>query len=73
VTTTVEGAVNQAPQELLRSLPGVTSKNVRYLAQRVRNMEELVAMEPAEVEKLIGVEAGRQLVGFLTKDARQEL
>ncbi|GAA5899699.1 ssDNA endodeoxyribonuclease RAD1 [Sporobolomyces salmoneus] len=59
---------NIAPQEMLRSLPGVTSSNYRHLSGKVENMEELTRLELNELQQLIGNEPGKQLHGFLTSD-----
>ncbi|GAA6043104.1 hypothetical protein JCM8097_008424 [Rhodosporidiobolus ruineniae] len=63
-----EAALNLAPQEILRSLPGVNSKNYRYLGSQVDNLESLAALGLTEVTQLIGQEPGKQLHGFLHSD-----
>ncbi|GAA6017470.1 hypothetical protein JCM11491_006835 [Sporobolomyces phaffii] len=63
-----EAGFNVAPQEMLRSLPGVTSSNYRHLSGKVHNMEELARLELNELQQLIGNEPGKQLHGFLTSD-----
>ncbi|GAA5993937.1 hypothetical protein JCM5350_005070, partial [Sporobolomyces pararoseus] len=63
-----EAGFNVAPQEMLRSLPGVTSTNYRHLSSKVENMEELTRLELNELQQLIGNEPGKQLHGFITSD-----
>ncbi|GAA5837199.1 hypothetical protein JCM5353_001595 [Sporobolomyces roseus] len=63
-----EVGFNVAPQEMLRSLPGVTSSNYRHLSGKVENMEELTRLDLNEVQQLIGNEPGKQLHGFITSD-----
>ncbi|GAA6009774.1 hypothetical protein JCM10207_004189 [Rhodosporidiobolus poonsookiae] len=63
-----EAALNLAPQEILRALPGVNSKNYRYLGSQVENLEALVALDLNETQALIGNEPGTKLHGFMTSD-----
>ncbi|BGO95154.1 hypothetical protein NBRC10512_001881 [Rhodotorula toruloides] len=63
-----EAGFNLAPQDILRSLPGVSSKNYRYLSSQVENLEALVQLDLNELQALIGVEPARQLHGFLHSD-----
>ncbi|GAA5826719.1 hypothetical protein JCM11251_002868 [Rhodosporidiobolus azoricus] len=63
-----EAALNLAPQEILRTLPGVNSKNYRYLGSQVENLEALAQLELNEVQALIGNEPGKQLHGFIHSD-----
>lgn len=63
-----EVGFNVAPQEMLRSLPGVTSSNYRHLSGKVENMEELTRLDLNEVQQVIGNEPGKQLHGFITSD-----
>lgn len=67
-TLSAEAGFNIAPQEMLRALPGVSSKNYRYLSSQVENMEKLVQLELNEVQALIGNEPGKQLHGFIHTD-----
>ncbi|GAA5933461.1 hypothetical protein JCM3775_000701 [Rhodotorula graminis] len=61
-------AGNPTPIEVLRQLPGVSSKNYRYLAGQVDNLEALVALGLNELQALIGNEPAKQLHGFMTTD-----
>ncbi|GAA5825708.1 hypothetical protein JCM3770_004454 [Rhodotorula araucariae] len=61
-------AANPTPLEVLRQLPGVSSKNYRYLAGQVDNLEALVALELGELQALVGVEPAKQLHGFMHTD-----
>ncbi|BGP43109.1 DNA repair protein RAD16 [Rhodotorula kratochvilovae] len=61
-------AANPTPLEVLRQLPGVSSKNYRYLAGQVENLEALVALELGELQALVGVEPAKQLHGFMHTD-----
>lgn len=65
-----EAGFNQAAQEMLRSLPGVTSRNYRFIMSKVDSMDELCALPLKDLQDLIGVEAGHSLHRFLTRDMR---
>ncbi|GAA5948325.1 hypothetical protein JCM10213_000091 [Rhodosporidiobolus nylandii] len=66
--TAGEAALNLAPQEILRALPGVNSKNYRYLGSQVENLEQLATTDLNTLGALIGVEPSKQLHGFLHTD-----
>lgn len=66
----VEGGFSMAPVEVLRSLPGITTKNYRYVMSKVRNLEELCELSQKEIQDMIGVEAGNTLYNFVNTDSR---
>ncbi|SCZ96736.1 BZ3500_MvSof-1268-A1-R1_Chr4-1g06669 [Microbotryum saponariae] len=61
-----------APQEILRSLPGVTTKNYRYVMNRVDSVESLCELDLGQMQELIGVEAGRTLWKFVNRNVADE-
>ncbi|KDE08113.1 hypothetical protein MVLG_01595 [Microbotryum lychnidis-dioicae p1A1 Lamole] len=61
-----------SPQEILRSLPGVTTKNYRYVMNRVDSVESLCELDLAQMQELIGVEAGRTLWKFVNRNVADE-
>lgn len=65
----IESAFNQTPQEVLRNMPGVTSKNYRYLMNKLSNLEDLSNLDQASLVNLIGVESATQLRSFVDKDS----
>lgn len=65
-----ENAFNPVPQEMLRSMPGLTSKNFRYLMRKVDTIEELCQTEQSDVAQHIGDEAARQLTRFINEDSQ---
>lgn len=69
---TGEAGFSAATQEILRSLPGISTKNYRYVMGKVENVEGLCALELGEVQELIGVEPGRKLHEFIQQDIRVE-
>lgn len=56
---------NITPIDILKSLPGVTSKNFYYIASRVKNLDELMDMKLESIQELIGSEPGRKLYDFI--------
>ena len=57
--------VNAAAEELLRSLPGITAKNVKHVMSRVRSVRELCELEMKEVQEILGVEPGKACWEFI--------
>lgn len=60
---------NMTPQDILRSMPGVTSRNYKILMNAVENLEQLCAMNQNELKALIGEEPARKLHGFIHQKA----
>jgi DNA excision repair protein ERCC-4 len=67
-----ERTFNTLPQELLRTIPGVTGKNAARLYLEARNVLEVANMSVDELEPLVGREAGRQIVRFFEKNVFEE-
>ncbi|TPX13897.1 uncharacterized protein E0L32_005597 [Thyridium curvatum] len=63
---------NTEPQEMLGVVPGVTSKNIKSLILETENIKEVANMDPAELEPLVGKEAGRQIHAFFKKDVIED-
>ncbi|CAG8539747.1 12641_t:CDS:10 [Ambispora leptoticha] len=61
---------NITPQDFLRALPGITSKNYKRVMSRVENLKELSEMSLTDMQALIGEQYGRLLYDFFNKDAR---
>ena len=57
---------NTAPQELLRTIPGVSAKNAARLYLETRNVLEVANMSVDELDGMVGRESGRQIVKFFT-------
>lgn len=72
VKTGIEDYLNTTLQEILLSLPGITTKNYMLIIRSVRDLADLCEMTIDEITHLIGQEAGRKLFNFLHKDAREE-
>lgn len=65
---TAEAGFNATPQEILTSLPGITSKNYHHVMSRVDTIEDLAGLELKALQELIGVETGRSLYSFMNKE-----
>jgi len=68
----IESDYNVVPQEFLRSLPGVTTKNYKYIMSKVENLKELSQLSKNELQNMIGNDNGNQLFEFLNKDVKEE-
>lgn len=67
----VGAGVNAAAEELLRSLPGITMKNVKYVMSKVGSVRQLCEMNLAEVQGVLGVEPGKACWEFMHRGQRQ--
>lgn len=57
--------INQAAEELLRALPGITAKNVKYVMGKVGSVRDLCEMRLADVQELLGSEPGKMCWEFI--------
>mmetsp|Transcript_5850 Transcript_5850/g.17548 ORF Transcript_5850/g.17548 Transcript_5850/m.17548 type:complete len:914 (-) Transcript_5850:1945-4686(-) len=60
-----DGDLNIGPLYFLRSLPGVTTKSIRRVLNRVASIRELVQCSEAELIELLGPAGGRALSEFI--------
>lgn len=58
---------NREPQDMLRVVPGVTSKNLATLVMGMGSLREVANAELEELDPLVGKEAGRQIHNFFSK------
>ncbi|PWN49819.1 restriction endonuclease-like protein [Violaceomyces palustris] len=65
-----EHSFNHTPQDMLRSMPGLNTKNYRYVMNHARDLADLLDMSAEEVSELIGTEPGRLLRNFIEKDVK---
>ncbi|KAG8988315.1 hypothetical protein FRB90_002833 [Tulasnella sp. 427] len=63
--------VNTLAEDLLRALPGIGTKNLRYVMNRVESVAALCEMELGELEELLGVEPGKKCHEFIHKGLKQ--
>ncbi|KAG2226446.1 hypothetical protein INT45_000614 [Circinella minor] len=64
-TDDVNSSYNMTPQDILRSLPGVTSKNYKLLMNDVKNLQELFKLSVDDLKKIIGAEPAKKLYEFI--------
>ncbi|KAK7042132.1 ERCC4 domain-containing protein [Favolaschia claudopus] len=57
--------VNAAAEELLRCLPGITAKNVKFVTGKIKNVQELCEMSLVEVQGILGIEPGKACWEFM--------
>ncbi|KNC97326.1 DNA repair protein (rad1) [Spizellomyces punctatus DAOM BR117] len=69
---TIDSAFNITPSDVLRSLPGITSKNYRYVMSKVQNLRELSEMPLERCQQLLGQEFGKMLYAFFRKNPKEE-
>ncbi|KNC82562.1 hypothetical protein SARC_05158 [Sphaeroforma arctica JP610] len=65
--TTNTGYYNQQAKQLLLKMPGITSRNVKYVMDNVASVYELSQMNLKEVQTLLGQAAGKQLHDFVNQ------
>ncbi|CAO3594824.1 unnamed protein product [Absidia cylindrospora] len=61
----VNTTINVTPEDILRSMPGVTSKNYRHIMNSVDNLESLAKMNKKDIQDIIGDTPGQALYRFL--------
>ncbi|KAG8927958.1 hypothetical protein FRC01_006670 [Tulasnella sp. 417] len=63
--------VNTLAEDLLRALPGIGTKNLRYVMNRVGSVAALCDMSLEELEELLGVEPGKKCHEFIHTGLKQ--
>ena len=58
---------NTTPQDMLRAVPGVTGKNAMRVILEVADLREVSNLEEAELDVMVGREAGRQVHRFFNR------
>jgi DNA excision repair protein ERCC-4 len=59
---------NREPQDMLRVVPGVTSKNIKNLIIEMGSLKEVANASVDELEPAVGKESGRQIHQFFNKN-----
>ena len=57
--------VNGSSEDLLRSIPGITAKNVKYVMSKVQSVRALCEMSVQQLQDLLGNEPGKACWDFL--------
>ena len=60
----VEG-INTAAEDVLRTFPGITSKNIRYVMRQVESIKKLCDMSLLDVQEMLGNVPGKACYEFL--------
>jgi len=63
----VGAGVNTTAEEVLRCIPGITASNVKMVMNKVTNLRAFCDMSLLEVEKILGVDAGKAAWSFMHK------
>jgi DNA excision repair protein ERCC-4 len=58
---------NREPQDMLRVVPGVTSKNIKNLIIEMGSLKDIANASVDELEPIVGKEAGGQIYRFFNK------
>jgi len=66
----VGAGVNTAAEELLRSIPGISTKNVKSVMKKVNNVRELCNLGLPDIRAILGTEAGKTCYDFIHKGDR---
>lgn len=59
---------NLEPQEMLSSVPGITSKNLYIIARQCENIKEVANIGVDELAKMVGRGPAQQIVEFFERD-----
>ncbi|KAM0790972.1 hypothetical protein ACM66B_004275 [Microbotryomycetes sp. NB124-2] len=68
-----ESGLNTVSQEILRNLPGVSTKNYRYVMNKTESIESLVELSLNQVQAIVGNEFGAQLFKFINHDVKSDI
>lgn len=68
----VGGGVNAAAEELLRSLPGITDKNVKHVMSKAPSIKAFCQLELAQIQEIIGVGPGKLCHEFIHRGDRRK-
>ncbi|KAF9482914.1 hypothetical protein BDN70DRAFT_964606 [Pholiota conissans] len=66
----VGAGVNTAAEELLRSIPGITNKNVHHVMSRVNSVRELCDLTLLQMKGILGAEEAQKAYNFINKGDR---
>ncbi|KAF9140466.1 hypothetical protein BGX30_006479 [Mortierella sp. GBA39] len=69
----IDSAYNLTPQDILRSLPGITSKNYKQVMRHVESIRELAELDVASLSNIIGEGPAKTLWEFFHKDSRMDM
>ncbi|KAJ8908048.1 hypothetical protein NDN08_008145 [Rhodosorus marinus] len=64
-----DGGINHRQLHFLRTLPGISNRNIRKVLESVSTIKELVELPLEELEKILGNSDAKVLYEFLSADA----
>ncbi|AAW45049.2 conserved hypothetical protein [Cryptococcus deneoformans JEC21] len=64
------GVENAAAVEMLRSIPGVSGRNLKFVMSKVESIKHLVSMSRGQLKEILGEEGGEKAWEFLHHDPR---
>lgn len=67
----VGGGTNAAAEELLRSLPGITDKNIKHVMGKVPSITAFCQLGLPQVQEIIGVGPGKLCYEFMHRGDRR--
>jgi DNA excision repair protein ERCC-4 len=67
-----EQSFNREPQDMLRTVPGVTGKNVTNLVLGMGSLREVANADEEELRGVVGKEAGKAIHRFFNKSVLEE-
>ncbi|KAF8338666.1 hypothetical protein F5887DRAFT_1284710 [Amanita rubescens] len=63
--------INATAEEVLRTLPGINDKNIKYVMRRVKTVRELCDMSLLQVQDILGAEPGKACWEFIHRGERR--
>ncbi|KAJ3125246.1 hypothetical protein HK098_000444 [Nowakowskiella sp. JEL0407] len=69
-TDLIDSMYNVTPQEMLRAIPGITSKNYQYVMTKFNTIREIADAELEVLIPVLGDENARKVYEFFRKDGR---
>lgn len=66
----IDSSYALTPQDIIRALPGITSKNYKYIMQKMTSIEELTKVDLKDLEQIIGIEPSKKLWEFMRKNVK---
>lgn len=69
----IDSAFNLTPQDILRSLPGITSRNYKQVMMNVGSIRELSELDIDTLTSILGEGPAQTLWNFFQKDVRLDL
>jgi DNA excision repair protein ERCC-4 len=59
---------NQDPMDMLRTIPGITEKNIVRLSLQINSIQDLANADEGELDAMVGRDVGRQIWRFFNRE-----